>query len=95
MIGALAVAEDKKVHGGKRTGAGRKPKRELTSFGQWVESSQMAKKDVAEKLSISLVALYALISGKSKPSLDTAIKIATLTDGKFPVESWGEPQPKQ
>lgn len=78
-------------HGGKRPGAGRKPPANTpTAFEAWTQSSGKSKAEVAAALGISLVSLYQILYGRSKPRLETALKIEELTEGKFPVQFWSK-----
>ncbi|MDK8874708.1 helix-turn-helix transcriptional regulator [Paracoccus sp. SSJ] len=57
-----------------------------------IKSMGLKRAVVAENLGIGRAYLSGLESGKKKPSLELAVKIARLTGGAVPVESWVDPE---
>jgi DNA-binding XRE family transcriptional regulator len=82
---------DDNNHGGKRPGAGRKSNTQSPSlFEAWTQKSGKSKTEVAAALGISLSGLYQIISGRTQPRLETALKIEELTEGKLPAKVWSK-----
>ncbi len=87
MLSENQVAEDKE-HGGKRPGAGRRPKKDLNDFGRWIEASGKTKEEVAEALGVSTTYIWQLSHDDAEPGLRMAVKIEELTQGVIDCKFW-------
>jgi DNA-binding XRE family transcriptional regulator len=58
------------------------------AFSDWLSTCGMKAEKVATKLGVSPSAVYNARNGYYKPGLALAVKIAKLTKGKVPVDSW-------
>ncbi len=79
----------KRRPGGPQPGAGRpRANKPNNALEQWIDRTGKSKKEVADAIGISMVALYALLNGKAEPRVSTAVKIEEMTGGQVPVKSW-------
>jgi DNA-binding XRE family transcriptional regulator len=62
----------------------------ISTLGLWVKSSGLSRKEVAEKLGISLSYVHLLCRGERRPDIDLAFKIEELTG--IDAKSWVKPQ---
>jgi DNA-binding XRE family transcriptional regulator len=58
------------------------------AFSDWLMTCRMKPEVIATKLGVSVSAIYNARNGYYKPGLALAVKIAKLTRGKVPVDSW-------
>ena len=58
---------------------------DLQSYATVFDGNQ---RDLAEAFCISQAHLSSLLSGKKRPSLDLAVRIERVTNGKVPAASW-------
>jgi hypothetical protein len=70
---------------------GRPRKRAIpdTPFTRWLRSSRKKVKELADELELTPWAVYNMRSGYHRPSLEVAVRIADLSDGAVPADSWG------
>ncbi len=85
--------QEPKKKGGARPGAGRPPKDSgpPSPFAEWCARSSLSKQEICERLKISKTALYAILSGEHRPSLNTAFDIEDLTGGEITARSFRDP----
>ena len=57
-------------------------------FGNFITQSGQTRAMWAERLGVSRSYLSDVVNGNRRPSLDLAVRIARLTGGAVPVESW-------
>ena len=60
-------------------------------FRDAIVKSGLTQHEWSRRLGVSKGHLSQLVSGSKKPSLDLALRIAAMTDGAVPVESWARP----
>jgi transcriptional regulator with XRE-family HTH domain len=62
-------------------------------LSNFITQSGLTRSTWAERLGVSRSYLSDVLNGNRRPSLDLAVRIARLTGGAVPVESWvpGEP----
>lgn len=58
-------------------------------FADWLANCGKSPEDIAKTLGVSVSSVYNARNGYFKPGRDLAVKIAEISDGKVPVESWG------
>lgn len=58
---------------------------------QWRDARGLNQSDAADALGLSQAALSDYENGRKSPSVDRALRIAELTEGAVPVESWRKP----
>lgn len=61
-------------------------------FADFITSSGENRATWAGRLGVSRSYMSDLLNGKRQPSLDLALRIARLTGGAVPVESWEKTQ---
>jgi len=58
------------------------------TLSEWIDREGLTKSAVAASLCMTRGALSNLCNGRFKPSLETAVAIERLTDGKIPPSAW-------
>jgi plasmid maintenance system antidote protein VapI len=58
------------------------------TLSEWIAREGLTKSAVAASLCMTRGALSNLCNGRFKPSLETAVAIERLTEGKVPPSSW-------
>jgi len=58
-------------------------------FARWLRQSKISVREIAEQLELTVWACYNMRSGYHKPSLEVAVRIADMSGGEVPVDSWG------
>lgn len=58
------------------------------AFADWLATCGKTPEEVATALGVSSSSAYNLRNGYFKPGRDLAVRIAELSDGKVPVDSW-------
>lgn len=64
-------------------------------FSRWLAHSKTTVRELADSLELTRWAVYNLRSGHHKPSLEVANKIAELSKGEVPADSWPATSRKQ
>ena len=54
-----------------------------------IKAANVTKSDFARSLGISAPYLSQILGGIRRPSLDVALRIASVTNGEVPVDAWG------
>lgn len=58
------------------------------TLAEFLAETGEPQSNFAERIGATRQAVNQLLTGKSRPSLDVAIKIAEATRGRVPVEMW-------
>lgn len=60
----------------------------MTTLAEHIKAAGLTRSKFAEMVGISAPYLSQIIAEERTPSIQVALRIASLTDGKIPVESW-------
>lgn len=80
------------------TGPGGRPRRsraKRNAFADWLAKSHTKPGTLAKELKVSASSIYNLRNGYFGPGRDLAVKIATLSEGAVPVDSWPPARPRK
>ena len=55
---------------------------------RWRADAALTQSETSARIGVDLPRYNAFENGRARPGLDHAVKIAEVTDGKVPVESW-------
>lgn len=77
------------------TGPGGRPRRtkpKPSAFAAWLKASKKTPEAVATLLGVAKSSVYNLRNGYFAPGLDLAVKIAEVSEGAVPADSWPPPR---
>ena len=57
-------------------------------FAAWLKDCGKTPEQIAKLLKVGVSSVYNARNGYFKPGRDLAVRIAEISDGKVPVESW-------
>lgn len=64
----------------------------MEKLANYLTQNQISNRDLADLLGVNHSTAWRLATGKIRPSIDMAAKIAQITQGAVPVESWARGQ---
>lgn len=67
----------------------------MEKLSSYLKSNSIPQTKFAGEVGITQSALSKMCAGQISPSLETAVKIAAITKGAVPVESWVSPEPER
>jgi hypothetical protein len=77
------------------TGPGGRPRRtkpKPSAFAAWLKASKLTPGKAAELLGVAVSSVYNLRNAYFAPGLDLAVKIAEVSGGAVPADSWPTPR---
>ncbi len=77
------------------TGPGGRPRRtrpKPSAFAEWLKASKLTPKAAGELLGVAVSSVYNLRNAYFAPGLDLAVKIAEVSKGAVPADSWPKPR---
>jgi DNA-binding XRE family transcriptional regulator len=76
-------------------GRPRRTKPKPSAFAQWLRDSKQTPEQVAKELGVAKSSVYNLRNGYFAPGLDLAVKIAEVSGGAVPPDSWPAPRKRR
>lgn len=80
------------------TGPGGRPRRtkpKPSAFAVWLKASKLTPTQAAELLGVAVSSVYNLRNAYFAPGLDLAVKIAEVSGGTVPADSWPAPRKRR
>jgi DNA-binding XRE family transcriptional regulator len=82
----------------KATGPGGRPRRESEQpaipFAAWLAKSKLTAEQLAVSLDVAPSSIYNMRNGYFTPGRELAVKIAAVSKGKVPADSWPPARPR-